>query len=85
MCMDANPVAATLRLRTEQLAKLRRLAGLTTNRALAERMNYDEGNLSRVLTGKQTPGPRFIAALVSAFPGLDMDDLFEVVPGSDAA
>ena len=85
MCMDANPVAATLRLRTEQLAKLRRLAGLTTNRALAERMNYDEGNLSRVLTGKQTPGPRFIAALVSAFPGLDMDDLFEVIPGSDAA
>lgn len=83
--MDATPVAATLRLRTEQLAKMRRLAGLTTNRALAERMNYDEGNLSRVLAGKQTPGPRFIAALVSAFPGFDMDDLFEVIPGSDAA
>ena len=36
-------------------------------------------DLSRVLAGKQAPGPKFIAALVSAFPGMDMDDLFEVV------
>lgn len=74
---------ATLRLRTEQVAKYRRLAGLTTDRALAERMDFDAGNLSRVLAGKQAPGPKFIAALVAAFPGLDLDDLFEVVP--DAA
>ena len=83
--MHATPVAATLRLRTEQLAKYRRLAGLGTNAALAARMNFDAGNLSRVLAGKQAPGPRFIAALASAFPGLDLDDLFEVVPAEDAA
>ncbi len=76
-------MTATLRLRTEQVTKYRRLAGLTTDRALAERMDFDAGNLSRVLAGKQAPGPKFIAALVAAFPGLDLDDLFEVVP--DAA
>lgn len=82
--MNAIPVAATLRLRSDQLAKLRKLAGLNTNSALAERMNFDAGNLSRVLAGKQQPGPKFIAALVAAFPGFDLDDLFEVT-SEDAA
>ena len=59
-------MVATLKLRTEQLAKYRTLAGLTTDRALAERMGFDPGNLSRVLAGKQAPGPKFIAAIVSA-------------------
>ena len=72
-------MVATLKLRTEQLAKYRTLAGLTTDRALAERMGFDPGNLSRVLSGKQTPGPKFIVAIVSAFPGMDLNDLFEVV------
>ena len=83
--MHATPVAATLRLKADQLAKMRKLAGLETNSALAERMNFDAGNLSRVLAGKQSPGPRFIACLVAAFPGFDIDDLFEVVPGQVAA
>ena len=78
-------MSATLRLRSEQLAKLRKLAGLETNSALAERMHYDAGNLSRVLAGKQVPGPKFIAALVAAFPGFDLDDLFEVINDKDAA
>ena len=81
MYMDAitaEAPVATLRLRVEQLGKLRKLAGLDTNAALAERMHYDAGNLSRVLSGKQAPGPKFIAALVAAFPGFDLDDLFEV-------
>lgn len=72
-------MATTLRLRTDQLTKLRRLAGLTTDAALAGRMNFDAGNLSRVLAGKQQPGPKFMASLVSAFPGFSLDDLFEVV------
>ena len=78
---------ATLRLRTDQLAKLRRLAGLESNAALAQRMDFDAGNLSRVLAGKQQPGPKFIAAIVSAFPGFGLDDLFEVLgdEGIDAA
>jgi transcriptional regulator with XRE-family HTH domain len=57
---------------------MRKLAGLTTDAALAERMGYDAGNLSRVLSGKQAPGPKFIARLVACFPGFDLDDLFLV-------
>lgn len=76
---------ATLKLKGDQLAKYRKLAGLETNSSLAQRMEFDAGNLSRVLAGKQQPGPKFIAALVSAFPGLDLDDLFEVIGDGEAA
>lgn len=78
-------MTATLRLRGDQLAKLRTLAGITTDDALAKRMRMDPATVSRVLRGKQTPGPRFIAALVGCFPGWDLDDLFEVIPGEEAA
>ena len=78
-------MTTTLRLRTEQLAKLRKLAGLHTNADLAQRMNFDAGNLSRVLAGKQQPGPRFMAALVQAFPGFSLDDLFEVVSDGEVS
>lgn len=78
-------MVATLQLRTDALAKYRLIAGIKTNDALAKRMDIDAGNLSRVLAGKQTPGPKFIASLVAAFPGLELDDLFEVVVMEDAA
>lgn len=70
---------ATLRLKTEALAKYRKIAGIDTGEALAKRMGIDAGNLSRVLKGSQSPGPKFIASLVAAFPGLEIDDLFEVI------
>jgi hypothetical protein len=82
---ERGNVMATLRLRFDQLTKLRRLAGLESNTALAHRMNFDAGNLSRVLAGKQQPGPKFMAALVSAFPGFSLDDLFEVVSDTEEA
>lgn len=72
-------MAATLQLKVDALNKYRRVAGLDTQAKLAARMNFDQGSLSRVLRGDQTPGPKFIAALVSAFDGLSIDDLFEVV------
>lgn len=68
----------TLRLKLEQLAKIRKWVGLTTDAALAERMGVDAGNLSRVLGGKQQPGPKFIASLCTALEA-DLDDLFEIV------
>lgn len=77
-------MTATLRLRENQLAKLRKTAGLATDSALAARMGMDPGTVSRVLNGKQAPGPRFIAALVLCFPGWEIDDLFEVTT-EDAA
>ena len=78
-------MVATLRLKTETLARYRRLAQLKTDAALAERMGIDAGNLSRVLKGTQQPGPRFIAALCSAFDA-QLEELFEVThEGDDAA
>lgn len=78
-------MTATLRLRTDQLKKIRGWVGLKTDAALAERMNMDAGNLSRVLTGKQAPGPKFMAALCFALDA-ELADLFEVVaPDSEAA
>lgn len=75
---------ATLRLRADQLAKYRTLAGIKTDDALAKRMGVDPATVSRVLRGKQEPGGKFIGALVGAFPGLDLDDLFEVIPAEVA-
>lgn len=78
-------MVATLRLKTETLANYRRLAGLKTDSALAQRMGIDAGNLSRVLKGTQQPGPRFIAAMCDAFEAR-LEELFEVVgSGEDAA
>lgn len=77
--ISGGVLAATLILKLDQLQKYRTVAKLDTQAALADAMGFDAGNLSRVLAGKQIPGPKFIAALVSAFPGLTLDDLFEVV------
>ena len=77
-------MTTTLRLRTDQLTKMRRLAGIQTDAALAERMGVDPATVSRVLKGKNSPGPKFMAALVSCFPGFDLDDLFEVVTDTAA-
>lgn len=76
-------MVATLRLRADQLKKMRTLAQIETNAALAKRMGVDEATVSRVLRGMQAPGPRFMAALVACFPGYDLDDLFEII--NDAA
>lgn len=79
-------MTAVLRLKVEQLTKIRKWVGLTTDASLAERMGIDAGNLSRVLRGKQQPTGRFIASLCSALDA-ELGDLFEVVPGAteDAA
>lgn len=71
-------MVATLRLKTEMVAKIRGWKGLKTDASLAEVMGIDAGNLSRVLRGKQQPGPKFIASLCSALEA-ELDDLFEVV------
>ena len=77
-------MTATLNLKRETLANYRRLAGLKTDAALAERMGIDAGNLSRVLKGTQQPGPKFIAALCGAFDAR-LEELFEVADTEGAA
>ena len=74
---------ATLQLRTDNLAKIRRWKGIETDAKLAAAMGIDAGNLSRVLKGSQQPGPKFIAALCHSLEA-ELDDLFVIVP-SEAA
>lgn len=71
-------MVATLHLRTDNLAKIRRWKGISTDAQLAVAMGIDPGNLSRVLRGAQQPGPKFIAALCHALDA-ELGDLFEVV------
>lgn len=76
-------MVATLRLRIENLSKIRRWKGIETDAQLAAAMGIDAGNLSRVLRGNQQPGPKFIAALCHALDA-DLADLFEIAE-ADAA
>lgn len=74
----------TLKIRRDQLDKYRRIAGLTTEQRLANRMGIHQGTLNKVLNGRQMPSARFIAALITAFDGANFDDLWEVVSHPDA-
>lgn len=78
------PVVATLRLRSDQFAKIRRWKGVATDAELAALMKVDPGSVSRVLRGIQQPGPKFIAGLCLALDA-SLDDLFEIVPGDTQA
>lgn len=77
-------MVASLRLKTDQLNKIRKWVGLATDASLAARMGIDAGNLSRVLKGTQQPGPKFIAALCDSLDA-ELGDLFEVVPAEERA
>ncbi|WAB10583.1 helix-turn-helix DNA binding domain protein [Gordonia phage Ecliptus] len=59
-------------------AKIRRIAGLRTNKQFADTVGVDPATVSRILAGKTTPGARYIAGCIQAF-GLDcFEDLFTV-------
>lgn len=72
-------MSVTIACKTQSLRKFAGVAGHTTDRALAELLQIDQGNLSRVLNGKQRPGGVFIASCLRAFPALEFSDLFEVI------
>lgn len=74
---------ATLKLNPPGLAKIRRLAGLKHDHELASRIHVDATTVSRVLTGKSAPGPRFIAGCIEAFGADCFTDLFDVVPDDE--
>ncbi|CAM3429435.1 helix-turn-helix domain-containing protein [Tsukamurella tyrosinosolvens] len=76
---------ATLRINPVGLAKIRRLTQTSLDREFAEKIRVDPGTVSRVLTGKAAPGPKFIAGCVEAFGSDCFTDLFDVVPDDDAA
>lgn len=71
---------ATLILKAEGLAKIRRWSGIATDSELAARIGVDPATVHRVLTGKSAPGPKFIAGLLAEFGTDAFQDLFEVAP-----
>lgn len=71
---------ATLALKTDGLNKIRKLAGIETDKQLAELIGMDAATVSRVLGGKAAPGPKFIAGLIQVFGTEWFADLFVVVP-----
>lgn len=75
-CVPARP---TLTLRRDNLDKARADAGIVTDQQLAGAMHYDQGNLSRVLTGKSRPGLAFIAGLLAVFGVERFAELFYLV------
>lgn len=83
-----NATHPSIAIRRDRLASLRRRRGLEADIDLANAMGMHRGNISRVLSGKQQPGPRFQAALILALDAR-MGDLFVVVgdiaEGTDAA
>lgn len=76
---------ATLKLNPAGMKKIRRLAGIDLDHQLATRINVDATTVSRVLTGKSAPGPRFIAGCIEAFGADCFSDLFVVVPDDEEA
>lgn len=74
---------ATLALKPEGLSKIRKLARIETDKQLAEMIGLDAATVSRVLTGKAAPGPKFIAGLIGAFGAEWFTDLFVVVPDDE--
>ena len=78
-------LSASIALRSRQFQKFTALKGLRTDTAIAAAIGCDRGNLSRVLSGKQAPGARFIAGCLLAFPEVDFEDLFEVLPADEDA
>lgn len=76
---------ATLAINRTGFAKIRRLTGLDKDYEFAQRIQVDPGTLSRVLTGKSAPGPRFIAGCIEAFGGDCFTDLFDITPDEDSS
>lgn len=52
--------------------------GLASDAARAAHIGVDRSTYSRVRSGEDLPGYRFIAGCLRAFPDLKFEDLFEV-------
>lgn len=74
----------TITVRWQMVQALRETHGLETDAALATAMGIDQSTLSRVTSGKQQPGPKFMAALCIAL-GAKLDNLFAIDQGRAAA
>ncbi|WP_231500225.1 transcriptional regulator [Saccharothrix sp. NRRL B-16314] len=72
-----------IKLRTGVFSKAARLAGFTSDYALARAMDVNRSTVARVLGGELQPGPAFIGGALTALAPMQFDDLFEVVSSHD--
>lgn len=70
---------ATLRINHDGLARHRRRAKIHDDHELARMMGVDYSTLHRVLSGKSSPGIRFIGGAVALFGSTSFAQLFDVV------
>lgn len=68
-----------IRLRRDAFAKAARLAGYTSDYALAHAMSVNRSTVSRVKAGQLAPGTAFIGGALATLAPMDFSDLFEVV------
>ncbi|MEU5695455.1 transcriptional regulator [Actinosynnema sp. NPDC020468] len=59
--------------------KAARLAGFTSDYALAKAMDLNRSTVARVKSGELLPGPVFIGGALTALAPMQFDDLFEVL------
>lgn len=83
--MRRGEALATIGLNKPGLAKIKRLSGIQHDIDFAMRIKVDAATVSRVVTGKSAPGPRFIAGCIEAFGADCFTDLFVVVPDEEVA
>ena len=82
--MEALSLPAEIRLRKSEFKKFCLARGWTSETAQAEGIGVAISSLNRILADKQRPGTSFIAAVLTAFPALEFEYLFEVVDTDDA-
>lgn len=68
----------TILLRTTAFAKAARLAGFSSDYALANAMDLNRSTVTRVRKGDLNPGPAFIGGALTALAPMLFDDLFEI-------
>ncbi len=69
----------TIRLRAETFGKAVRLAGYTSDYALAKVMEVNRSTVARVRAGELQPGSAFIGGALTALAPMGFEDLFEIV------
>lgn len=79
-------MSATLRLRLKEFDDLTSKRGWSTDQDRAAGLKVSPSTISRIRSGEQRPGGRFVDACVATFGALAYDLLFErVVEEVDAA
>jgi predicted DNA-binding transcriptional regulator AlpA len=72
-----------IRIKQRQLHKFRRMVDLQKDTALAQKMGMSRQTVYRAIKQEKGLSEHFVVRLLSAFPALEFDDLFEVTVEDD--